>query len=115
MATTGGQPEMLPETRNELAALAAAFERELPVLVLGVRLAVAQLRASPTNATLRGAARRRAHQVAGVAGSFGFDAIGDACAGIEQAILRMGSSGDVWPEIDAAIRVLDPALRRAVA
>jgi chemotaxis protein histidine kinase CheA len=106
---------MLPETRNELAALAASFERELPDMVQGVCLAVEQLRSSPANTALRGVARRRAHQIAGVAGSFGFDAIGDACAEIEQAILRMGSAGDVWPEIDAAVRVLDPASCRAVA
>jgi len=114
MANAGeGQPEMLPETRKELAALAASFERELPVMVQRVVLAIDQLRASPADVALRGMARRRAHQIAGVAGSFGFDSVGEACAGIERAILRMGSSWDIWHEVDAALRVLDPLLWRA--
>jgi HPt (histidine-containing phosphotransfer) domain-containing protein len=108
-----GQPEMLPETRKELAALAASFARELPAMVQSVVLAIDQLRASPADVALRGIARRRAHQIAGVAGSFGFDAVGDACAGIERAILQMGSSADDWKEVDAALCVLDPILWRA--
>ena len=104
---------MLPETRKELAELAASFERELPFMVQRVVLAIDQLRASPADVALRGMARRRAHQVAGVAGSFGFDDVGNACAGIERALLRMASSSDVWPDVDAALRVLDPIVWRA--
>jgi len=110
---TGRQPEMLPETTEELAALTAAFERDLPAMVQGVVLAIDRLRASPADAAIRGMARRRAHQIAGVAGSFGFDAVGEACAGIERALLRMGSSCDFGPEIDAGLRVLDPVVWRA--
>ena len=108
-----GQPEMLPETKKELAALAASFARDLPAMVQGVVLAIDQLRARPADVALRGMARRRAHQIAGVAGSFGFDTVGDACAGIERALQQMGSSCDVWKEVDAALRVLDPILWRA--
>jgi HPt (histidine-containing phosphotransfer) domain-containing protein len=107
------QVEMLPETRSELAALAAAFERELPLMVQRVVLAIDALRASPADDALRVNARRRAHQIAGVAGSFGFDEVGNVCAGIERAMLRMPSSSGVWPEVDAALRVLDPILWRA--
>jgi HPt (histidine-containing phosphotransfer) domain-containing protein len=107
------QPEMLPETKKELAALAASFEHELPFMVQRVLIAIDQLRASPADVALRTMARRRAHQIAGVAGSFGFEPVGDACASIERAILAMGTSGDVWPEVDAALRVLDPIVWRA--
>jgi HPt (histidine-containing phosphotransfer) domain-containing protein len=110
---SGGQVEMLPETRDELAALAAAFERELPAMVQGLVLAIDRLRASPADVALRGMARRRAHQIAGVAGSFGFEAVGEVCAGIERALQRMDSSCDFGPEIDAGLRVLDPMLWRA--
>jgi len=101
--------------RECLVALAetAAFERDLPAMVQGVVLAIDRLRATPADVELRGMARRRAHQIAGVAGSFGFDDVGEACAGIERAILRMDSSCDFGPEIDAGLRVLDPMVWRA--
>ncbi len=86
---------MLPETRDELAALTAAFVRDLPAMVQGLVLAIDRLRASPADVALCGMARRRAHQIA------------------ERALLRMDSSCDFGPEIDAGLRVLDPMLWRA--
>ena len=49
----------------------------------------------------------RAHTIAGGAGSFGFDQIGDACAAIERAILLLGKDDDkAIVEMDRAVALL---------
>lgn len=106
----GATAELTPDALRQLEALRASYDRDLPGLLRGVREAVAQFRRNPHNAAVRGVARRRAHQVAGAAGSFGHTAVGDACAEIEEAIARhTDRAGDltVWNQIDRALRVLD--------
>lgn len=109
MTGTRTEPALSPESEAELAGLRTRFAGELPALVDGVRAAVVQLRARPQAPGLFGVARRRAHQLAGVAGSFGYQAVGDSCAAIEEALLALQTgAGDAWARIDAALRELLP-------
>ena len=105
------EAELTPGAERELAELRARFAGELPSLVAGVRVAVDQLRARPQAPGLFGVARRRAHQLAGIAGSFGFEAIGSSCAAVEEALLALQSgAADAWSRIDAAAARLLPDL-----
>ena len=97
------EAELTETATEQLAVLRAAYEQELPGLLAGVREAIRQLRANPTSAPLRGVARRRAHQVAGAAGSFGFGEVGDVCAELEQSILERD-----WRRLDATLPALGP-------
>lgn len=87
-------PSPLPP--GEMAALAEmsrAYAGELPGLIAGLLAAISGLRAKPGEDAMLGIARRRAHNIAGTAGSFGFDTIGDTCAAIEQALISLQSGG----------------------
>jgi DNA-binding response OmpR family regulator len=101
--------ELSAQATGELAQLTAAFERDLPKLMRGVSDAVEQLRRTPESAPIRGVAQRRAHQLAGTAGSFGFSKLGEACAQLEDALTGMGHSPDsalTWAIIDDALTTL---------
>ena len=105
-------PELPAAASGELAQLTATFERDLPKLLRGVSDAVEQLRRTPDSAPIRGVAQRRAHQLAGTAGSFGFTKLGEACAQLEDALVGMGHSfsADVtWAIIDNALTSLGNA------
>ena len=121
------EPRLDADSERELAQLRARFASELSGLVNGVQAAVDQLRARPQAPVVFGVARRRAHQLAGIAGSFGFDAVGNACAAIEEALVALqagasngeaGSGGDgrspkgaasnAWARIDLALMDLLP-------
>jgi CheY-like chemotaxis protein len=92
---------------EDLAALRRGYERDLPGLLNGVRQALVELRLKPLSTPLRGVARRRAHQVAGTAGCFGYTAIGDSCSEIEQGLLLLDSNDSAgWPRIDRAVSML---------
>ncbi len=109
MAGARSEPELTPEAESELAEMRSRFAGELSRLVSGVRVAVDQLRARPQAPGLFGVARRRAHQLAGIAGSFGFDAVGNRCAAIEEALLALqAGASDGWARIDAATARLLP-------
>lgn len=111
-STTGAAaaPALPKEAVAELELLRADYARELPGQVRGVRSAAAELRRNPGSPVLRGIARRRAHTIAGGAGSFGFDAIGDACAAIEQAVLLFAQDeGKGIAEMDRAMALLGEA------
>jgi DNA-binding response OmpR family regulator len=84
-------------------ALLAKVER-------GLKTALEQLRSSPRDCGLQGVARRRAHQIAGTAGSFGFDQIGDSCATLEDALALLQAGFDFAP-VAAAL----DSLRKATA
>ena len=112
-ASTGSpaaaEPLLTAEAINELSAMRLRFADELPGLVNGVRLAVDQLRARPQAPGLYGVARRRAHQLAGIAGSFGFDAVGECCATIEEALVALqAGTTNAWARIDEAVAQLLP-------
>jgi CheY-like chemotaxis protein len=111
-ALVGGEPglSLTVEGERELAELRARFAGELPSLLNGVQVAVHQLRARPQAPGVFAVARRRAHQLAGIAGSFGFEAIGNACAAIEEALvaLQTGTSNALWARIDIALMELAP-------
>ena len=99
--------ELSAQALGELAQLSAAFERDLPKLLRGVSDAVAQLRRTPESSPIRGVAQRRAHQLAGTAGSFGFSKLGEACAQLEDALIGMVHS----PATDFTWAIIDDALK----
>lgn len=88
-----------------LEAMRGQYAADLPNLVSGLQTAVKQLGVNPHDSALLGVARRRAHQIAGTAGSFGFAAVGDACAGLEQTIIALQAGGELGP-VEAALRAL---------
>lgn len=88
-------------------ALRNSFASELPVLIDGLRAAVSELRDHPQETAVRGVVKRRAHHLAGTAGTFGFGWIGNACAQIEAALFAQ--AGIAWDRIEDALRALVPA------
>lgn len=112
LRASGADIELSDEALAGLAALRKQFEAELPTLIAGIRDAILQLRKAPGSAPVRGVAIRRVHQVAGTAGSFGFDKVGDACARLEDIIRRFTAltpSALTWLEIDNTLALLGPA------
>jgi len=108
-APIGELLQLTEQASSELTQLSASFERDLPKLLRGVRDAVEQLRRTPQSAPVRGVAQRRAHQLAGTAGSFGFAKLGDACAQLEDALVGMVHSPGtdvIWAIIDNALAAL---------
>lgn len=105
---------LVDESIAELEVMRARYAQELPALVDGLSVALTQLRARPQQPGLLGVARRRAHQIAGLAGSFGFAAAGDACAAIEDALvaLQRGAS-TAWADIDRVLAQLSQQSRAA--
>lgn len=91
-----------------LEQMRVQYTADLPNLVAGLQRAVQQLTAAPRDAALQGVARRRAHQIAGTAGSFGLPAIGDACSRLEQALVALQAGGELGP-VELALRALDLA------
>ena len=85
------------DEKSALAQMSAQYAADLPTLVAGLQQAVGQLKLKPREGPLQGVARRRAHQIAGTAGSFGFAEIGDACALIEQAVVALQKGGEFEP------------------
>jgi len=107
LRSTGSAVPLPKAALAELELLKAEYGRDLPGKVQGVRSAAAELRRNPGSAVLRGIARLRAHTIAGGAGSFGFDQVGDACAAIEQAILLFGKDDrKAMVEMDRAVALL---------
>jgi DNA-binding response OmpR family regulator len=109
--------ELLAVLRPEDLLILQEMERDyaltLPGFIAGLKTALEQLRANPRDTGLQGVARRRAHQIAGTAGSFGFALIGDACAAIEDsvALLQAGSGVNFAPVAKAlAVLCATPAL-----
>jgi CheY-like chemotaxis protein len=104
---TGGP--MLPlaeESERALARLRRTYAQQLPTLIEGLREAIRQLHEDPDSMVVRAVVRRRAREIAGTAGSFGFGEVGAACALIESALFC--SSGIGWDRIDAALRAIVP-------
>jgi CheY-like chemotaxis protein len=121
-ATAGAVRVGVPQDRAQPAALKEecgvedflAKPTSAPALLAkverGLKTALEQLRSSPRDSGLQGVARRRAHQIAGTAGSFGFDQIGDSCATLEDALARLQAGFDFAP-VAAAL----DSLRKATA
>jgi HPt (histidine-containing phosphotransfer) domain-containing protein len=107
------QAVLRPEDLLILQEMERDYALTLPGFVAGLKTALEQLRANPRDTGLQGVARRRAHQIAGTAGSFGFARIGDACAAVEDsvALLQAGSGGSFAPVAKAlAVLCATPAL-----
>jgi DNA-binding response OmpR family regulator len=98
--------ELSPQASRELLQLSASFVRDLPKLLREVRDAIEQLRLAPTSAPIRGVGLRRAHRLAGTAGSFGFTKVGDACAQLEEVLRGMSQA----PPTDATWALIENAL-----
>ncbi len=110
LRSSGCATTLSADALQELAEMRTDYARDLPNQIQGVHSALAELRRSPGNAAVRGIARRRAHIIAGSAGSFGFDDVGDACANIEQAILTFGEGEpQAWEKIEKAMARLPGA------
>lgn len=88
-----------------LEQMRAQYASDLPGVIAALQTSVRQLAASPASTALQGVARRRAHQLAGTAGSFGFGPVGDACAKLEQAIVALQAGGPFAP-VEAALEDL---------
>ncbi len=93
------------EELRALEQMRARYAADLPGVISALQTSVRQLAANSGDAALRGVARRRAHQLAGTAGSFGFAPVGDACAKIEQAIIALQAGSEIGP-VEAALREL---------
>ncbi len=102
---SGEEPVLGADDLRALELMSAHYAADLPNLVAGLQTAVKQLGINPRDPALQGVTRRRAHQVAGTAGSFGFAAIGDACAGLEQTVIALQAGGELAP-VEAALRAL---------
>ena len=104
LRAAGVESSLSAQAQGELEALREAYTADLPQQLAGIALAVHQLRVAPSSAALRGVLRRRAHRIAGTAGSFGYDDIGDACARIEQGVVLLThDERSGWREIEDAI------------
>lgn len=86
-----------PEDLLILQEMERAYALELPGLLEGLKTALEQLRSNTRDSGLQGVARRRAHQIAGTAGSFGFDKIGESCATLEDALALLQGGFDFAP------------------
>lgn len=93
-----------PEELTELEEMRREYAARLPSLVRGIQDALEQLRRTPRDPAAQSVARNRAHDIAGTAGSFGFDALGDLCASIEEAVASIQAGID--------FSVVAPALSR---
>jgi len=83
-----------PEEARALEEMRAQYGAHLPRLIGGLHAAIDLLQQSPRDAERIVAARQLARHLAGMAGSFGFDAAGEVCAGIEEALIAM-QAGDL--------------------
>lgn len=86
-----------PEDLRLLEEMERDYALKLPSLVRELKSSLEQLRARPHDSGLQGVARRRAHKIAGTAGSFGFAEVGDACASVEEALVLLQAGGDFGP------------------
>ncbi|GAC1346669.1 MAG: hypothetical protein NVSMB23_24660 [Myxococcales bacterium] len=103
--SAAGVDGLRPEDLEMLREMEQDYALKLPGLVAGLELALEQLRSNPRDSGLQGVARRRAHQIAGTAGSFGFADVGDACAGVEDAVALLQAGSDFAP-VEAAAHSL---------
>lgn len=106
MGTTLGPAELA-----ELEVMRQDYAARLPAMVRGIREALERLRQTPQDPGAQSVARNRAHDLAGTAGSFGFDALGEICGSIEAAIASLQSG----VEFSVVAPVLCTLLRRASA
>lgn len=98
-----------PAELTELEEMRRDYAARLPAMLRGIQDALDQLRRSPRDPAAQGVARRRAHDLAGTAGSFGFEAVGEICAAMEAAIASLQSGID----FSVVAPVLCDLLRRA--
>jgi len=105
-----------PDDQQDLMKLQNDYAKELPGEVTQLRNALLSARVGAGNADRLKAAHRLAHQIAGTAGSLGFEAVGAACAKVEQALKLMSDaihSREAWVAIDEAMRLPAGALTLA--
>ncbi len=95
---------------DELEAMRVEYTASIPGRLKEIHLGLAQVRRRARDPVLFAETRRHVHEVAGTAGSFGFDAVSEICAKLEQALLAWRSRYDdmAW----AAVVVEERALVR---
>jgi HPt (histidine-containing phosphotransfer) domain-containing protein len=87
----------------QLQALSRDFGARLPARLDELRAALSALRQAPGDVAALTLARALAHKLAGIAGSMGFAAVGDAARGLDDLLtdaLRRQTALD-WARIDA--------------
>ncbi len=113
---------MLPDVKRRLDELRATFVAGLPDRVAAIVAATAPLAPALSAGETRETVdrlRRLAHQLAGTAGTFGFDAPGDVARGIEEACIAL-SDGAAPPcaaqcdDIAQRMRALEAAAAHAI-
>lgn len=104
------QAALRPEDLVVLQEMEREYAVKLPGLLHGLGTALEQLRPNPRDYGLQGVARRRAHKIAGTAGSFGFAEVGDICAAIEDALMRLQEGGEFAPVAAALASLRETAI-----
>ena len=93
---------------DELEAMRIEYTASVPGRLTEIRLGLQQVRRRARDAVLFAETRRHVHEVAGTAGSFGFEALSEICAKLEQALLAWRSRYDemTWAAVVVEARAL---------
>lgn len=97
-----------------LADLFADFARALPGQLEELAALLAVARGAPGDAAARGRLMALAHQLRGSAGTYGFEAVGDVCAQLEEVLNAFGDRPHA-PELWVALTELVAQARGALA
>jgi CheY-like chemotaxis protein len=96
-----------------LADLFADFARALPGQLERLERLLAEARAAPEDAERRERVRTLAHQLRGSSGTYGFDAVGDACAQLDDVLEAFGASPPtpaLWQALEGMVAEAKAAL-----
>jgi CheY-like chemotaxis protein len=95
---------------DELEGMRVEYAASITGRLMEIHLGLDQVGLRPRDTVLFAETRRQVHEVAGTAGSFGFEALSEICANLEQALLAWRSRCDqvAW----AAVLVEERALVR---
>jgi DNA-binding response OmpR family regulator len=93
---------------DDLEAMRIEYAASVPGRMAEIRLGVEQLRRRARDPVLFAETRRHVHEMAGTAGSFGFEPLSEICARLEQALLAWRSRGDElsWAAVGIEERAL---------
>jgi chemotaxis protein histidine kinase CheA len=92
-----------------LAGLRERFRRDLEERIITLESARVRLERTGGDAVAMELIRRECHKLSGIAGSFGFDEIGDRATDIDMAFVR-GQA--LWPAIDGELDALLDAMEQ---
>ncbi len=93
---------------DELEAMRVEYTASIPRRLREIRLGLEQVGRRTRDTVLFAETRRHVHEVAGTAGSFGFEALSEICAKIEQALVAWRSRSDdmTWAAVAVEARAL---------